>query len=79
MFHVGKNYKKKGERYYKTAPITSHIIVMDTATRTPPMNSSMSLVFSDIVLKILFVNKISILLSPCDYLFLLFIYIPVME
>lgn len=48
MFHVGKNYKKKGERYYKIAPITSHIIVTDTATSIPAINNRMSLVFSDI-------------------------------
>ena len=50
MFHVGKDYKKKGDRYYKTAPITSHIIVMATENSTAPINSNTSLVLSDIVI-----------------------------
>ena len=49
MFHVGKDYKKKGERYYKIAPITSHIIVIATENSTAPINSNTSLVLSDIV------------------------------
>ena len=60
MFHVGKDYKKKGERYYKIAPITIHIIVIATENSTAPINSSTSLVLSDIVnrFKLLFTNLI---------------------
>jgi len=35
---------------YAMAPITSHIIVMAAANRTPPINSKVSFRFSDIVL-----------------------------